>query len=220
MDRGVKESLLRIQGQSLTLDEIAATPVVFRDQIPIRIGDVADVRLGGPVKRGDASAIVKVEPDVSFAIEHPEEYEASKSTSHSLDDSNAPLRGIAAPYRELRGGPAVMLTIQKQPDADTVQLDRRIQGVLESLQQDLPDDVKIESEVFRQSHFIEAAVDNVTEAVRDGAIWVVVILFLLMGNFRTSISSLTSMPLSILLTIVVFYYFGITINTMTLGESP
>lgn len=217
MDRGVKESLLRIQGQSLTLEEIAATPVVFRDQIPIRIGDVADVRFGGPVKRGDASAIVKVEPDVSFAIDHPEDYEASKTTSHSLDDSNASSRRVAVPYRELRGGPAVMLTIQKQPDADTVKLDRRIQGVLESLQQDLPVDVKIESEIFRQSHFIEAAVDNVSEAVRDGAIWVVVILFLLMGNFRTSVSSLTSMPLSILLTILVFYYFGITINTMTLG---
>jgi Cu/Ag efflux pump CusA len=217
MNRGDKESLLRIQGQSLTLEEIADTPVVYRDRIPIRIGDIADVRLGGPVKRGDASAIVKIEPDIHFAVEHREEYEESKSSLRSLDESNLSLPRAAAPYRELRGGPAVMLTIQKQPDADTVQLDRRIQRVLEALQQDLPTDVKIESEIFRQSHFIEAAVDNVGEAVRDGAIWVVVILFLLMGNFRTSVSSLTSMPLSILLTIIVFYFFGITINTMTLG---
>ncbi len=109
------------------------------------------------------------------------------------------------------------LTVQKQPDADTIALDKRIDLVLESLRRELPADVKIETEIFRQSDFIEAAVANVSEAVRDGAIWVVVILFLLMGNFRTSISSLTSMPLSILLTIIIFYIFGITINTMTLG---
>lgn len=218
MNRGEKESLLRIQGQSLTLDEVAATPILWRDQVPIRIGDVADVKLGGPIKRGDASAVVKVEPDINFAKNHPNEYlRASTGTdikTHEEDLTNQPL---AKPYQELRGGMAVMLTVQKQPDADTIKLDRKINQVLDSLKKELPEDVRIESEVFRQSHFIEAAVDNVSEAVRDGAIWVVVILFLLMGNFRTSVSSLTSMPLSILLTVIVFYLLGITINTMTLG---
>ncbi len=218
MIRGEKESLLRIQGQSLTLEEVAATPILWRDQIPIRIGDVADVKFGGPVKRGDASVVIKVEPDVNFAITDAAEY------SHMNDGSHQLLSGIDGsrhfhpkPYRGLRGGPAVMLTVQKQPEADTVSLDRRISDVLDSIQKNLPSDVRIESEVFRQSHFIEAAVDNVSEAVRDGAIWVVVILFLLMGNLRASVSSLTSMPLSILLTVIVFYAFGITINTMTLG---
>jgi Cu/Ag efflux pump CusA len=205
LNRGDRESLLRIQGQSLTLEEVAATPILWRDQVPIRIRDVADVRLGGPIKRGDASAVVKVQPDVNFAVEHAEEY--GSSLGHS----------DLKPYLELRGGMAVMLTIQKQPEADTLKLDRNINRVLLSLQKELPEDVKIESEVFRQSHFIEAAVDNVSEAVRDGAVWVIIILFLLMGNFRTSISSLSSMPLSILLTVIVFYMFGITINTMTLG---
>ena len=219
MNRGDKESLLRIQGQSLTLEEIAATPILWREQIPIRIGDVADVVFGGPIKRGDASAIVKIDADSHYAINHPKEYEQSKS----FEQPNAPSLGepssstITKPYRELRGGTAVMLTIQKQPDADTIGLDKRIDKVLESLNHELPPDIKIETEIFRQSHFIKAAVANVSEAVRDGAIWVVVVLFLLMGNFRTSISSLTSMPLSILLTIIVFYVLGITINTMTLG---
>ncbi len=218
MNRGEKESLLRIQGQSLTLEEVAATPILWRDQIPIRIGDVAEVKFGGPIKRGDAAAVVKVEPNVNFAVDEAEEY------AHLNDGAHYPINGSdrvghshGKPYRSLRGGMAVMLTVQKQPEADTVKLDRRISEVLTSLQNELPTDVKIESEVFRQSHFIEAAVDNVSEAVRDGAIWVVVILFLLMGNFRTSISSLTSMPLSIMLTVIVFYLFGITINTMTLG---
>jgi Cu/Ag efflux pump CusA len=218
MNRGDKESLLRIQGQSLTLEEIAATPIIWREQIPIRVGDVADVVFGGPIKRGDASAVIKIDADTHFAVAHSKEYEQSKATEkpteQSIPESN---RATPRAYRELRGGTAVMLTVQKQPDADTIALDKRIDLVLESLRRELPADVKIETEIFRQSDFIEAAVANVSEAVRDGAIWVVVILFLLMGNFRTSISSLTSMPLSILLTIIIFYIFGITINTMTLG---
>lgn len=218
MNRGDKESLLRIQGQSLTLEEIAATPIIWREQIPIRVGDVADVVFGGPIKRGDASAVIKIDADTHFAVAYSKEYEQSKATEkpteQSIPESN---RATPRAYRELRGGTAVMLTVQKQPDADTIALDKRIDLVLESLRQELPADVKIETEIFRQSDFIEAAVTNVSEAVRDGAIWVVVILFLLMGNFRTSISSLTSMPLSILLTIIIFYIFGITINTMTLG---
>jgi Cu/Ag efflux pump CusA len=218
MNRGDKESLLRIQGQSLTLEEIAATPIIWREQIPIRVGDVADVVFGGPIKRGDASAVIKIDADTHFAVAHSKEYEQSKATEkpteQSIPESN---RATLRAYRELRGGTAVMLTVQKQPDADTIALDKRIDLVLESLRRELPADVKIETEIFRQSDFIEAAVANVSEAVRDGAIWVVVILFLLMGNFRTSISSLTSMPLSILLTIIIFYIFGITINTMTLG---
>ncbi len=218
MNRGEKESLLRIQGQSLTLEEVAATPIVWREQVPIRIGDVADVKLGGPIKRGDASAVVKVEPDVHFAVEHAEEYLHAKDGSHSSTDSaKGSDHGHAKPYRDVRGGMAVMLTVQKQPVADTINLDRKIHEVLVSIQRELPSDVKIESDVFRQSSFIESAVENVSDAVRDGAIWVVVVLFLLMGNFRTSVSSLTAMPLSILLTIIVFYLFGITINTMTLG---
>lgn len=218
LNRGEKESLLRIQGQSLTLEEVARTPILWRDQVPIRIGDVADVKFGGPVKRGDASAIVKVEPDVNFAVNSPAAYLKARDSSATPEVAGDTIDlSTLKPYRELRGGMAVMLTVQKQPDADTVKLDEKINEVLTSLNKELPADIRIESEIFRQSQFIEAAVANVSEAVRDGAIWVVVILFVLMGNFRTSVSSLTSMPLSILLTVVVFYLFGITINTMTLG---
>jgi Cu/Ag efflux pump CusA len=115
------------------------------------------------------------------------------------------------------GGPAVMLAVQKQPHADTLAVDRRIVGVLDELQADLPPHTLVERRIFRQAEFIRAAVDNVVEAVRDGAIWVVVVLFLFMWNFRVSVSSLTAMPLSILLTVLVFRWFDVTINTMTLG---
>ncbi|HEV7280530.1 MAG TPA: efflux RND transporter permease subunit [Pirellulaceae bacterium] len=118
---------------------------------------------------------------------------------------------------DLVGGPAVILAVQKQPNADTLALTAAIDEALDEIQADLPEDLRIEREIFRQADFIEAAMDNVIEAVRDGAIWVVVVLFIFMWNFRVSVSSLTAMPLSIFLTLIVFHWFGITINTMTLG---
>lgn len=117
----------------------------------------------------------------------------------------------------VEGGAAVILGVQKQPGADTLTLDGLIDESLDQLEQDLPDGVMIERRVFRQADFIRSAIDNVVEAVRDGALWVVVVLFLFMWNFRVSVSSLTAMPLSILLTVLVFRWWGITINTMTLG---
>lgn len=243
--RSPKESLLRINGQSLTLEEIENTPVLWREPMPVRIKDVAEVRFGGPIKRGDGSAWVKLDPDVNAAVRESLPHEHAASAAH--DDSHGEAGHGKGGHDEksvhghdeeqadhkhdkdeqadesqhtttkISGGPAVIMTVQKQPNADTLVLDRMIDEVLESLQKELPPDVVIERRIFKQADFIEAAVENVTEAVRDGALWVVVVLFLLMGNFRTSISSLTSMPLSILLTILVFHWFGITINTMTLG---
>jgi Cu/Ag efflux pump CusA len=206
MNRAEKESLIRIQGQSLTLEDIGATPVLWREPIPILIRDVADIRFGGPIKRGAGATVVKLEADVDFALEYPERYAKSKSDAADAETVIG-----------TRGGNAVILTVQKQPAADTVELDQRIAQVIESMRLELPDDIRIEDQIFRQANFIESAVNNVTESVRDGAIWVVVVLFLFMGNFRTSVCSLTSMPLSILLTIIVFYWLDITINTMSLG---
>jgi len=180
LERGEKESLIRISGQSLTLAQIADTVVLWRDPRPVHIRDVAEVRLGGPVRRGDGSVWVKEEG-------------------------------------KLAGGDAVMLAIQKQPNANTLKLDAQLEIVLDELHRDLPKDVLIERRIFKQAAFIEAAVGNVVEAIRDGALWVVVILFLFMWNFRVSISSLTAMPISILLTVLIFRLLDISINTMTLG---
>ena len=113
--------------------------------------------------------------------------------------------------------PAVILTIQKQPGADTLTLDRKIIQTLADIQATLPDDVKIETDIFRQSNFINVAIKNVEEAIRDGAVWVVVVLFLFLWNFRTSAITLTAIPLSIIVTGIVFHFWRISINTMTLG---
>ena len=113
--------------------------------------------------------------------------------------------------------PAVILSIQKQPGADTLTLDSQIADTLDEIQATLPKDVMIQQDIFRQANFIKVAIGNVQEAIRDGAIWVVVILFIFLWNLRTSLITLTAIPLSIIVTVLVFRYFGISINTMTLG---
>src|SRR5262249_41621587 len=116
-----------------------------------------------------------------------------------------------------QGGPAVILTVQKQPHASTLDLDRAIDRVLDQFERDLPAGVKLERHVFRQSEFIQAAIHNVEEAIRDGALWVLVVLFLFLWNLRTSFITLTAIPLSVLVTVLVFRIFDVSINTMTLG---
>ncbi|NOT32797.1 MAG: efflux RND transporter permease subunit [Candidatus Eisenbacteria bacterium] len=113
--------------------------------------------------------------------------------------------------------PAVILSVQKQPGANTLALTREIDGALERLAPTLPAGVTIEKENFRQADFIEIAIHNVTAALRDGALLVVAVLFLFLGNVRTTFIMALAIPLSLVAGILVFSAFGITINTMTLG---
>jgi CzcA family heavy metal efflux pump len=122
-------------------------------------------------------------------------------------------RGVAS----VNAQEAVILTVQKQPDADTLKLTDRIDEVLDEIEATLPQGLQIERLIFRQSDFIEAAVSNVLTALRDGAFLVVVILFLFLLNFRTTLISVVAIPLSLIFTIYVFWLFDIGINTMTLG---
>jgi Cu/Ag efflux pump CusA len=122
-------------------------------------------------------------------------------------------RGDAA----VDAAPAVILSVQKQPGADTVALTAEVEKAIEELRPSLPKDVTIDPELFRQASFIEAAIENVVEALRDGAILVVLVLFLFLLNFRTTLITLTAIPLSFVITALVFYFFGLSVNTMTLG---
>ena len=178
--RKSKESLIRISGQSLTLKDLENTVVAWRDPRPVLIKDVAEIRFGGPIQRGDGSLQIR---------------EGTKTT----------------------GGPAVIMTIQKQPDVNTLVLSPKIEETLTQIQKDLPSDVVLETHIFKQTDFIQVAVDNVIEAVRDGTIWVIVVLFIFLWNFRTSAITLIAIPLSLLMTSLVFAWFRISINTMTLG---
>lgn len=115
------------------------------------------------------------------------------------------------------GGPAVVLTINKQPNADTREVTADIVKALKELKVGLPEDVRLAPNLYQQRAFIDLAVANVVEALRDGGVLVVVILFLFLLNFRTTFITLTAIPLSIVITGFVFSAFGLSINTMTLG---
>lgn len=117
----------------------------------------------------------------------------------------------------VNGEPAVLLAVSKQPGVDTVQLTRAIEKELKSLQSTLPEGVSLHDDIFRQANFIERAIANVVEALRDGSLMVSIVLFLFLLNFRTTFITLTAIPLSLLVTFIVFQWFGIGINTMTLG---
>lgn len=117
----------------------------------------------------------------------------------------------------INGKHSVIMTIQKQPNASTIELTKAIDRELKEMAKTVPEGVKLETDLFKQSHFIEAAVGNVEEALRDGIIMVMVILFLFLMNFRTTSITLVAIPLSLLMTAIVFHVFGLGINTMTLG---
>ncbi|CAN5863387.1 efflux RND transporter permease subunit [soil metagenome] len=115
------------------------------------------------------------------------------------------------------GKPAVILSVQKQPTADSVSVTREVERAMQELSKSLPHGVETPQFLFKQADFIEHSVSNVQDALRDGAILVAVVLFLFLLNVRTTIISLTAIPLSLLVTALVFHYLGLSINTMTLG---
>ena len=116
-----------------------------------------------------------------------------------------------------RGKPAVLLTVTKQPDTGTIDLTKRLESVLADVEKDLPADVHISTDTFRQSRFIESSIRNVQHSLYEGAVFVVLVLFLFLANFRTTVISLVTLPLSLLISILTLHYMGLTINTMSLG---
>ncbi len=116
-----------------------------------------------------------------------------------------------------KGKPAVLITVTKQPNTGTIELTERLEESLKDLQKNLPADVRISTDTFRQSRFIESSISNVQNSLYEGAIFVVIVLFLFLANARTTVISLVTLPLSLLVTILVLHYMGLSINTMSLG---
>lgn len=169
------ETLIRVNGRIVSIDDLARSPLpkTGDDAAPIRLDQVAEVRLGGPLgKRGDAS---------------------------------------------INMTPAVVLSIQKQPDADTLRLTQLIEEEITGIKASLPAGMRLHDDIFRQANFIERAIHNVEEALRDGSILVALVLTVFLLNFRTTFITLTAIPLSLLVTAIVFHWMGMSINTMTLG---
>jgi CzcA family heavy metal efflux pump len=170
--RGAQESVIRGLGRLHSRDDLAAVAVGVEDGVPVLLGQIADVRVGPALKRGDAS---------------------------------------------VNGKPAVVIGVLKQPGINTLELTERIDTRLDEIETALPEGMKVERNLLRQADFIDTAVDNVAVALRDGAILVAIILFLFLGNWRTTIISLTALPLSLALAVIAMDWFDLTINTMTLG---
>lgn len=120
-------------------------------------------------------------------------------------------------YASQNASPAIILSISKQPGANTLELTQRIEENLLELTKTFPKDVRLNTKIFRQADFIEKSVSNVQRALIEGSIFVIITLFLFLGSFRTTIISVLAIPLSLLVAILVFKILGITINTMSLG---
>lgn len=116
-----------------------------------------------------------------------------------------------------RGKPAVLLTVTKQPATSTLELTDKLETSLKDLQKNLPPDVKVSTDIFRQSRFIESSIGNVQKSLFEGGIFVVIVLFLFLANVRTTVISLVTLPLSLIASLLALHYMGFTINTMSLG---
>jgi CzcA family heavy metal efflux pump len=172
LERPNEEYLIRARGRVNSLEDLANSVIVVKNGAPILVKNIATVKLGRALKRGDGSF-----------------------NMHS----------------------DVVATIQKQPNANTIEVTKQIETALAALKPTLPEDVTIETKAFQQAMFIDRAIDNVQRALVEGGILVSIVLFLFLWNFRTTIISLTAIPLSLITAIIVMSYFGIGINTMTLG---
>lgn len=172
MQLGAAEYPVRAIGRVKSVDDLAMTVVKRVDERSVLIKDIATIREGAQLKRGDSS---------------------------------------------VNGHQAVVLTIGKQPTADTRELTEKIERALRDIQPSLPKDLRLDPTIFQQRTFIDLGVHNVLEALRDGAVLVLIVLFLFLMNFRTTMITLTAIPLSIVITGLVFYWSGLSINVMTLG---
>ncbi|MDX1947455.1 MAG: efflux RND transporter permease subunit [Pirellulaceae bacterium] len=172
LDEGGDELLVRSMGRIQALGDLENVVVKSSTDRPVLLRQVARVREGAQVKRGEAA---------------------------------------------VNGSPAVILVIAKQPGADTRSLTQGVIQALADLRPSLPADIRINTEIYQQQEFIDRSIHNVTEALLHGGILVVVVLFLFLMNFRTTLITLTAIPLSIVATGLVFKWTGMSINTMTLG---
>lgn len=127
--------------------------------------------------------------------------------------AKAPKLGVASE----RGVPAVLMTVTKQPSTSTLELTEKLDRSLAELQKSLPADVKVSTDIFRQARFIDSSIDNVQKSLYEGAVFVVIVLFIFLMNVRTTVISLVTIPISILVAILTLKLLGLTINTMSLG---
>ncbi len=167
-----------------------------------RIRDVSDIEQTVVVSRGDNPVRVR---DIARVAERAAFRRGAASASRRADDGRAITE------------PAVILAVQKQPDANTLELTRRLDEVVLDLQSTLPDGMRLNANIFRQADFIRAAVDNTVAALKEGALFVILVVAAFLLSIRASLITLLAIPVSLLIAALTLYWFGAGINTMTLG---
>ena len=149
------------------------------------------------------STVVKVNGDVSVRV------------ADVADVVIAP--AVKQGYASMNGTPAIILSISKQPNVNTLSVTQNIERNLEDIAKSLPADVRLDTKIFRQADYIQSSVNNVGSSLIEGAICVILVLFLFLTSLRSTFISLLAIPLSLLGTVIVLYLLGMDINTMTLG---
>ncbi|MEQ8413157.1 MAG: efflux RND transporter permease subunit [Imperialibacter sp.] len=157
----------------------------------------------------------------AYAVEHLEEAVVKYVDGQSVKLKDVATVQIGAADKigdgSLNASPAVILTVSKQPEVNTLELTQRLDSALTDLSQTLPKGVNIKSHIFRQSDFIEASISNLNQTLLEGAVFVIIVLFIFLMNWRTTVISLLAIPVSLLVSVIVLKLLGYTINTMSLG---
>ncbi|MGI8600520.1 MAG: efflux RND transporter permease subunit [Chitinophagaceae bacterium] len=166
------EYIVRGIGRTSDLNELGRSLIKIVNGSPVKIEDVAEIKIGAAVKIGDGS---------------------------------------------LKGNPAVIMTVMKQPGTNTLELTNKIDDALTNLKKTLPQDLDINTQIFRQADFINASIGNIQKTLIEGSIFVIIILFLFLMNWRPTFISLMAIPVSLLTAILTLKWLGFTINTMSLG---
>lgn len=153
---------------------------------------------------GIGRAVVRMQGDVPITLNNIAEIAVGPK---------APVLGVASH----RGKPAVLMTVTKQPDASTALLTEKLDKAVEDLKTQIPSDVNVSTDIFRQQKFIDSSIDNIKESLYEGALFVIIVLFFFLMNVRTTLISLVTIPLSLLVSVLTLKFMGLTINTMSIG---
>lgn len=153
---------------------------------------------------GIGCAVVRMQGDVPITLNNIAEIAVGPK---------APVLGVASH----RGKPAVLMTVTKQPDASTALLTEKLDKAVEDLKSQIPSDVNVSTDIFRQQKFIDSSIDNIKKSLYEGALFVIIVLFFFLMNVRTTLISLVTIPLSLLVSVLTLKFMGLTINTMSIG---
>jgi len=207
-----EEIMVRNLAMTTDLEAIRKTVVAHQNDRPIRLSDVARVKWDVEPMRGDAGMGTNLEGKGVDASESG----GDETEPNDNDAANGEIENADENGGDLRGDPGVILSIRKSPGFGTIELTEKVESAMAEMEKTLPEGAEFVT-VYRQRDFIDLSIGNLEEALRDGAIMVSIVLFLFLLNIRVTLITLTAIPLSLGITVLVFDAFDLSVNSMTLG---